>query len=106
MESCGRSHGLKSVPKAKRLLCIRRQVKVTSPKIVVTAYDDAPVGLGEVLKNGAGKFNAAVLRPHITMKEGADLAVAHEIHHRIQEVCFITRSVNFPVRYEPTFNLA
>ncbi|MGA1832806.1 OsmC family protein [Rhizobium wenxiniae] len=75
-------------------------------KIVVTAYDDAPVGLGEVLKSGAGRFTAAILRPRITVKEGADLAVAHEIHHRIYEVCFIARSVNFPVSFEPTLNLA
>ncbi|MGF9566531.1 OsmC family protein [Neorhizobium sp. JUb45] len=71
--------------------------------IVVTAYDDAPIGVGEISRNGAGKFTAAILRPRITVKEGADLTVAHEIHHRIHEVCFIARSVNFPVSYEPVF---
>jgi organic hydroperoxide reductase OsmC/OhrA len=34
---------------------------------------------------------------------GADLAVAEAIHHRIHEVCFIARSVNFPVDHAPTF---
>lgn len=75
-------------------------------KIVVTAYDDAPVGFAEVSKSGAGRFTSAILRPRITVEAGADLAVAHEIHHRIHDVCFIARSVNFPVGYEPVFTVA
>ena len=71
--------------------------------IVVTGYEDRPIGIGEVSAGGAGRFSAAVLRPHITVRPGADLREAEAIHHRIHEVCFIARSVNFPVRYEPTF---
>ncbi|MNY77270.1 hypothetical protein D3C86_2171100 [compost metagenome] len=54
-------------------------------------------------KSGAGRFTSAVLRPRITVHEGTDIAAATAIHHRIHEVCFIARSVNFPVSYEPTF---
>ena len=71
--------------------------------IVVTAYEDSPLGIGEVLKGGAGRFTAAVLRPRITLRPGADIEVATAIHHRIHEVCFIARSVTFPITYEPTF---
>jgi organic hydroperoxide reductase OsmC/OhrA len=71
--------------------------------IVVTAYEDSPLGIGEVSKGGAGRFTAAVLRPRITLRPGADIEVATAIHHRIHEVCFIARSVNFPITYEPTF---
>ena len=71
--------------------------------ITVTSYEDDPVGIGEVSAGGAGRFSAAVLRPHIILRAGADLGVAEAIHHRIHEVCFIARSVNFPIRYEPTF---
>lgn len=74
--------------------------------IVVTAYEDAPIGTAEVTTGGAGHFSSAVLRPKITLGGGSDLAAAHKIHDRIHEVCFIARSVNFPVTCEPTFDFA
>jgi organic hydroperoxide reductase OsmC/OhrA len=30
---------------------------------------------------------------------------AEAIHHRIHKVCFIARSVNFPVTYAPRFEI-
>jgi organic hydroperoxide reductase OsmC/OhrA len=33
------------------------------------------------------------------------LVEAEAIHHRIHAVCFIARSVNFPVTYAPEFTL-
>ena len=74
--------------------------------ITVSSYDDSPIGEGEVGPGGAGRFISAVLRPLIAVNAGADLKVAEEIHYRIHAVCFIARSVNFPVRYEPTFSIA
>ena len=71
--------------------------------IVVTGYEDNPEGVGEVGRGGAGRFVSATLRPRITVKAGADLIAAEAIHHRIHEVCFIARSVNFPVSYAPEF---
>ena len=71
--------------------------------IVVTSYTDTPEGVGEVGRGGAGRFVGATLRPVIWLRPGADLAVADAIHHRIHEVCFIARSVNFPVHYAPVY---
>jgi organic hydroperoxide reductase OsmC/OhrA len=59
--------------------------------------------VGEVRRGGAGRFVKVTLRPHVVVAPGADLAVAEAIHHRIHEVCFIARSVNFSVDYAPTF---
>lgn len=73
--------------------------------IVVTSYRDDPVGQGETLPNGAGRFLSAVLRPKISVQEGVDLEFAVELHHQVHDYCFIARSVNFPVSYEPTFNV-
>ena len=73
--------------------------------IVVTGYRDDPIGHGETLPNGAGRFIDAVLRPKISVQEGADLEFAGELHHKVHDFCFIARSVNFPVSYEPTFNV-
>lgn len=68
--------------------------------IVVTSYEDNAVGVGESEPSGKGKFIEAVLRPKITISEG-DADKARNIHDEIHKYCFIARSVNFPVRYEP-----
>ena len=71
--------------------------------IVVTGYEDSPEGEGEVGPGGAGRFLSAVLRPRVTVAAGTDLIAAEAIHHRIHTVCFVARSVNFPVSYAPEF---
>lgn len=71
--------------------------------IVVTDYRDRPVGWGESLPSGAGRFLSAELRPEITVARGTDLAAADAIHGRIHAVCFIARSVNFPVSYRALY---
>jgi organic hydroperoxide reductase OsmC/OhrA len=67
--------------------------------IVVLAYEDQPLGVGETSPNGAGRFLRATLRPSISVRRGADLARAEAIHGQIHEYCFISRSLNFPVDY-------
>ena len=74
--------------------------------IVVTSYQDDPVGVGETSPNGAGRFLRATLRPHIIVREGADFLDADAIHHRIHDYCFIARSVSFPVSYEASYAYA
>ncbi|QHQ35704.1 OsmC family protein [Algicella marina] len=71
--------------------------------VVVTGYQDQPVGQGETLASGAGRFLSAELRPEIEVAAGTDLEEAAAIHGRIHEVCFIARSVNFPVTCAPVF---
>ena len=74
-------------------------------RITVVGYDDTPVGAGETASNGAGQFLSAILRPHIRVLAGADLAVADSLHHEVSKYCFIARSVNFPIRYEATYEM-
>jgi organic hydroperoxide reductase OsmC/OhrA len=69
--------------------------------IVVTAYEDSPIGHGEIGPGGAGRFTAATLRPVVTIAPGVDPEAVAAIHTRIHAVCFIARSVNFPVDYAP-----
>ena len=71
--------------------------------IAVQSYRDQPVGHGESTPDGAGRFVAATLRPIIEVPRGTDLQRAEAIHHDIHRVCFIARSVNFPVHVEPRF---
>lgn len=72
--------------------------------LTVVAYTDTPEGQGETLPNGAGRFLNATLRPQITLTAGDDPATADAIHGRIHEVCFIARSVAFPVTIAATYD--
>lgn len=65
--------------------------------IVVLDYEDAPLGHGESVASGAGRFAGATLRPVITLATGTDPLAADAVHGNIHEVCLIARSVNFPV---------
>jgi len=71
--------------------------------IAVSSYEDAPEAVGETEPGGAGRFLRATLRPRIAVPRGTDLAKADAIHRDIHNVCFIARSVNFPVSYEATY---
>jgi organic hydroperoxide reductase OsmC/OhrA len=74
--------------------------------ISVLSYRDDPVGVGETSPGGAGRFLRATLKPHIMVEAGTDLALADAIHAKIHAVCFIARSVNFPVTYEANYAFA
>lgn len=72
--------------------------------VVVSAYVDEPVGTMRVEAAGHGQFTNVVLRPRVTVRgtrpvDDAELAA---LHRGAGEHCFIKRSVNFPVRTEPT----
>jgi organic hydroperoxide reductase OsmC/OhrA len=71
--------------------------------IVVRAYADTPLGIGESGPKGEGRFTKAILRPRITLEPGADRSKADALHHEVSRYCFIARSVNFPVEYAATY---
>ncbi len=69
--------------------------------VVVLAYEDAAEGTLVEEVDGGGQFAAAVLRPRVTLAPGADAALAGSLHGRAHAMCFIARSVRFPVTVEP-----
>ena len=69
--------------------------------IAVMTYVDNPVGIGEMEASGKGRFLEATLRPEIEIAAGGDRKKAISIHNEIHDYCFIARSVNLPVKYEP-----
>ncbi len=73
--------------------------------VVVEAYRDEPLGIGEVAPDGSGRFLSATLRPKIRISAGSDWRKAHEIHGEIHKYCFIARSVSFPVTCEPEIEI-
>ncbi|MGH8048868.1 MAG: OsmC family protein, partial [Chthoniobacterales bacterium] len=74
-------------------------------KILVENYEDDPVG--EMAAIGTeGQFTSVTLRPCVTVRGGADAAALEAIHKRAHDLCFIARSVNFPVSCEPRMEIA
>lgn len=69
--------------------------------IVVSEYTDEARGTMLESPAGGGAFSDVVLRPMVTIQAGADAKLAEALHERAHELCFIARSVNFPVRCEP-----
>jgi organic hydroperoxide reductase OsmC/OhrA len=73
--------------------------------IVVTAYEDHPVGT--MLQEGAGgRFTGVTLRPVVTIADPAQVDVAMSLHHEASQACFIAASVNFPVGHRPRIKVA
>jgi organic hydroperoxide reductase OsmC/OhrA len=68
--------------------------------IVVTAYEDEAEGTMRTNPDGSGEFVEAVLHPNVRLADAARAAEAGALHERAHEMCFIARSVNFPVRCE------
>ncbi len=72
--------------------------------VVVQTYTDAASGTMDENADGSGQFSEVVLRPHVTVQT-ADMKVkALALHDEAHRMCFIARSVNFPVRHEPIIN--
>jgi len=69
--------------------------------VIVTTYEDSPAGLMREDPDGSGVFTEVLLRPIVTIAKGSEQD-AIRLHDRAHDLCFIARSVNFPVRHEPT----
>lgn len=78
--------------------------------VIVLGYTDHARGTMQVEAAGHGQFTEVVLHPIVTLAQGArtsdggpvDDARLETLHVRAHEHCFIARSVNFPVRCEPS----
>jgi organic hydroperoxide reductase OsmC/OhrA len=69
--------------------------------VVVTDYRDEAFGLMRLNRDGSGQFERVTLRPQVTVADAAHVELAGALHHEANQVCFIARSVNFPVEHEP-----
>ncbi len=72
--------------------------------IVVTAYEDDATGTMAENPDGSGEFKEVVLRPRVTITSESDSTQAIHLHEDAGKLCFIARSVNFPVRHEPVIS--
>ncbi len=70
--------------------------------VVVTDYVDDPVATMVVNADGSGQFERVVLRPSVTIADPETGAAAMRLHQDAHRMCFIARSVNFPVECQPS----
>ena len=68
--------------------------------IVVTDYRDDAEGTMIENEDGSGEFSRVTLRPRVTIEDLSRMAEVESLHRRAHQLCFIARSVNFPVEHE------
>ncbi len=69
--------------------------------IVVTAYRDHATGEMAMNADGSGQFTHVALSPTVTISAG-NAVLAKQLHHKVGALCFIARSVNFPIKHDVT----
>ena len=66
-------------------------------QIVVLDYRDEASGTMQEEADGGGAFVRVVLKPRVTIAAGSDRDKALTLHGKAHHLCFIARSVRFPV---------
>lgn len=74
-------------------------------KITVLEYRDSAEGVMRENADGSGEFVGVTLKPRVLIVEAGKEALAIELHHRAHSLCFVSRSVNFPVEVSPTIQI-
>ena len=70
-------------------------------RVVVTGYEDAAEGTMETHADGSGEFRKVTPRPRVAIAADSDTETAMRLHEQAHAMCFIARSVNFPVDHAP-----
>ena len=70
--------------------------------VVVLEYKDNATGTMKENPDGSGQLTEVTLRPIVKVKDASMIEKANQLHKRASELCFIARSVNFPVHHSPT----
>ncbi|GAA1791560.1 OsmC family protein [Pseudarthrobacter sulfonivorans] len=69
--------------------------------VVVTDYRDEATGRLRLNQDGSGQFESVTLNPRVTVVDPSHVALSEQLHREANQVCFIARSVNFPVLHSP-----
>ena len=74
-------------------------------QITVVEYRDAAEGIMRENPDGSGEFVRVTLKPRVVIAEHDKTAPATDLHHKAHSLCFISRSVNFPVEVSATVTI-
>ncbi len=75
-------------------------------KITVVEYRDGAEGVMRENPDGSGEFVSVTLKPQVFILEDDKRAQAADLHHKAHSLCFISRSVSFPVEVSATVSIA
>jgi organic hydroperoxide reductase OsmC/OhrA len=70
--------------------------------VIVLEYNDDATGTMKENPDGSGQLTEVTLRPLVKVKDASMIDKANQLHHQASELCFIARSVNFPVHHIPS----
>lgn len=70
-------------------------------QVVVTDYSDHAMGVMHEHADGSGEFSSVTLRPRVTVSHHTMVEKAKSLHADAHRMCFVARSVNFPVHHIP-----
>ena len=70
--------------------------------VVVVEYTDNATGTMKENPDGSGQFTEVTLHPVVKVKDASMIEKANSLHGKASQLCFIARSVNFPVHHTPT----
>ncbi len=70
--------------------------------VVVIDYVDNATGTMVETSDGGGHFTEVTLSPVVTVTDESMRSKAEHLHEKANELCFIARSVKFPVHHKPT----
>lgn len=74
--------------------------------IVVESYKDHPTASLLIQENGAGYFEQIVLNPRVTVRAGADKALAEALHERANQMCFIANTLRIKITHKPVISIS
>lgn len=69
--------------------------------VVIEGYSDEASGSLRLNRDNSGEFTQAVLSPKVYLADESQRELADSLHEKANKVCFIARSVNFPVLHVP-----
>ncbi|WP_326623044.1 OsmC family protein [Streptomyces decoyicus] len=70
--------------------------------VTITDYEDHAHGVMTMDESGGGgQITEVVLRPEVAVADASMVEKARSLHGDVPGVCFIARSVNFPITHTP-----
>lgn len=78
----------------------------TNGVVVIDYQDDAHGVMTMDKRSGGGQITEVTLHPKVTVADAGMKEKAASLHGQVEEVCFIARSVNFPIHHEPQIEAA
>lgn len=69
--------------------------------VIVTHYEDKPLGTMVEAPDGSGSFSEIILKPRVVVSDKSMVEKSIALHEKAGKMCFIANSVKCEIRHEP-----